>query len=175
MSEFESPAKSGGAMKTVILVVAGLYVLASLYLLINMKGRIDALEAGQATAVAQQDKLNQRITSNEADQKATSVTLAEKMGITEKELEARTAELRRQQRASIAKLQKEVDETNQKLGELQGKKEGNQRFVMSKEQQVELEKFKQKRADANQQHKRHFDSRKNCRDDAAHLHCSAVY
>jgi ABC-type uncharacterized transport system involved in gliding motility auxiliary subunit len=51
--------------------------------------------------------------------------------------------------AEIAKLQKEVDETNQKLGELQGKKEGNQRFIMSKEQQEELEKFKQKRADAN--------------------------
>jgi ABC-type uncharacterized transport system involved in gliding motility auxiliary subunit len=49
----------------------------------------------------------------------------------------------------IAKLQKEVEETNQKLGELQGKKEGNQRFVMSKEQQEEMEKFKQKRADAN--------------------------
>jgi ABC-type uncharacterized transport system involved in gliding motility auxiliary subunit len=51
--------------------------------------------------------------------------------------------------AEIGKLQKEVDETNQKLSELQGKKEGNQRFVLSKEQQEEMEKFKQKRADAN--------------------------
>jgi ABC-type uncharacterized transport system involved in gliding motility auxiliary subunit len=51
--------------------------------------------------------------------------------------------------AEIAKLQKEVDETNQKLSELQGKKEGNQRFVLSKEQQEEMEKFKQKRAEAN--------------------------
>ncbi len=51
--------------------------------------------------------------------------------------------------AEIAKVQKEVDETNQKLSELQGKKEGNQRFVLSQEQQEEMEKFKQKRADAN--------------------------
>jgi len=51
--------------------------------------------------------------------------------------------------AEIAKLQKEVDETNQKLNELQGKKEGNQRFVLSKEQQEAMEKFKQKRAEAN--------------------------
>jgi len=49
----------------------------------------------------------------------------------------------------IGKLQKEADEANQKLSELQGKKEGNQRFVMSKEQQEEIEKFKKKRADAN--------------------------
>ncbi len=123
MSEFESPAKSGGAMKTVLLVVAGLYMLASLYLMINMKGRIDTLEAGQATAVAQQDKLGQRITSNEADQKATSATLAEKMGITEKELEARTAELRRQQRASISKLQKEqAEQISAVTGQVEGVK-----------------------------------------------------
>jgi ABC-type uncharacterized transport system involved in gliding motility auxiliary subunit len=51
--------------------------------------------------------------------------------------------------AEIGKLQKEADEANQKLSELQGKKEGNQRFVLSKEQQEEMEKFKQKRADAN--------------------------
>jgi ABC-type uncharacterized transport system involved in gliding motility auxiliary subunit len=49
----------------------------------------------------------------------------------------------------IAKLQKEADEANQKLNELQSKKEGNQRFIVSKEQQEEIEKFKKKRADAN--------------------------
>ncbi len=51
--------------------------------------------------------------------------------------------------AEIAKLQKEVDETNQKLTELQGKKEGNQRAFLSKEQQEEIEKFKRKRVEAN--------------------------
>ena len=56
--------------------------------------------------------------------------------------------------AEIAKLQKEVDETNQKLAELQGKKEAGQRFVMSKEQQEEVEKFKQGRAQANKKLKR---------------------
>ncbi len=49
----------------------------------------------------------------------------------------------------IAKIQREVDETNQKLGELQGKKEAGQRNILSKEQQEEIEKFKQKRASAN--------------------------
>jgi ABC-type uncharacterized transport system involved in gliding motility auxiliary subunit len=49
----------------------------------------------------------------------------------------------------IAKIQREVDETNQKLGELQGKKEAGQRNILSKEQQEEIEKFKQKRAQAN--------------------------
>ena len=56
--------------------------------------------------------------------------------------------------AEIAKLQKEVDETNQKLNEMQGKKQGNQRFVLSKEQQEEMEKFKQSRAEANKKLKK---------------------
>jgi len=64
--------------------------------------------------------------------------------------------------AEIANLQKEVDETNQKLGALQGQKEAGQRFVMSKEQQEEIEKFKQKRAQANKQLK---DTRRNLRHD----------
>ena len=54
----------------------------------------------------------------------------------------------------IAQVQKEVDETNQKLNEMQGKKQGNQRFVLSPEQQAEMEKFKQKRAEANKKLKK---------------------
>ena len=56
--------------------------------------------------------------------------------------------------AEIAKVQKEVDETNQKLNEMQGKKQGNQRFVLSPEQQAEMDKFKQKRAEANKKLKK---------------------
>jgi chromosome segregation ATPase len=121
MSESESPEKSGGAMKAVLVVVAGLYILASLYLLFEMKGRIATLEAGQATATAQAGKLGQRIDSNEADLKATAATLAEKLGITEKELAARTNELRRQQSASITKLRKEQSE---QIGAVSGQVEG---------------------------------------------------
>ena len=59
------------------------------------------------------------------------------------------AEANARYQAEIAKLQKEVEEVNQKVNELQGKKEAGQRFVLSKEQQDEIEKFKQKRAEAN--------------------------
>jgi ABC-type uncharacterized transport system involved in gliding motility auxiliary subunit len=68
-----------------------------------------------------------------------------------KEMQARATE---RYQAEISKLQKEVDETNQKVNELEGKKETNQRFVLSKEQQEEIEKFKQKRAQANKQLKK---------------------
>src|SRR6185436_8763705 len=64
------------------------------------------------------------------------------------------AEAQAKYQEQIAKLQHEADEANRKLSELQGKKEAGQRFVMSKEQQEEIEKFKQKRADANKKLKR---------------------
>lgn len=48
----------------------------------------------------------------------------------------------------IAKLQKEQEETQQRVNELQGKKEPGQKFVLSKEQMEEIEKFRQKSAEA---------------------------
>jgi len=51
--------------------------------------------------------------------------------------------------AEISRLQKEADEANQKLSELEGKKDPGQRFVRSKEQQEEIEKFTQKKVEAN--------------------------
>jgi ABC-type uncharacterized transport system involved in gliding motility auxiliary subunit len=51
--------------------------------------------------------------------------------------------------AEISRLQKEAAEANQKLGELEGKKDPGQRFVRSKEQQEEIEKFTQKKVEAN--------------------------
>ncbi len=68
-----------------------------------------------------------------------------------KEMQAQ-AQARYQEK--IASLQKQVDETNHKLSELQGKKEAGQRFVLSKEQQEEIERFKAQRAKANKDLKR---------------------
>jgi ABC-type uncharacterized transport system involved in gliding motility auxiliary subunit len=52
-------------------------------------------------------------------------------------------------REELEKLQKEANEANQKISELQSKKEAGQRFIMSKEQQEEYDKFKKKKAEAN--------------------------
>ncbi|MGH9579844.1 MAG: hypothetical protein ACRD2R_02520, partial [Terriglobales bacterium] len=110
MSDYESPPQSGGSMRYVLLAVAGLYVLASLYLLFDMRGKIATLEAAQATSTANQQQMGARLDSSEARVKATTEMLAEKLGMTEKELEARTAELQRQQKVSVSRLMKEQKE-----------------------------------------------------------------
>ena len=76
-----------------------------------------------------------------------------------KEMQAK-AQARYQEQ--IARLQKDADDANRKLSELAGKKEAGQRFVLSKEQQDEIEKFKQSRASANKKLK---EVRRNLRQD----------
>ncbi|MFM1770499.1 MAG: hypothetical protein RJA22_3028 [Verrucomicrobiota bacterium] len=62
----------------------------------------------------------------------------------------------------INQLQRQADEANAKINELQGKKEAGQRFVLSKEQAQEIENFKQQRAKANKDLK---ETRRNLRQD----------
>jgi hypothetical protein len=66
-----------------------------------------------------------------------------------KQIEA-VAEARGQ--AKIAELQQSLQETQQRLGELQQqKKDANQRFILSPEQQAELENFRKKQAEVSRE------------------------
>src|SRR5271169_4372111 len=66
MSEYDSPPKIGGGTTTVwkvIAGVAGVYVLASLFLMFEARGRIGNLEAGQTATAATLEKLTQHLES----------------------------------------------------------------------------------------------------------------
>lgn len=103
MYEYDAPPKTGGRMQVVLLATAAVYVLVSLLLLFNMRGRLSKLEAGQVT-------LNQSMESAAAHTQATTDALARKLGMTENELQARTEELQRQHKASISQLAKQQKE-----------------------------------------------------------------
>jgi ABC-type uncharacterized transport system involved in gliding motility auxiliary subunit len=53
--------------------------------------------------------------------------------------------------AKIKELEDSLSETRQRLSELQQAKQGNQRFILSPEQEAEIEKFRKKEADVNAQ------------------------
>jgi ABC-type uncharacterized transport system involved in gliding motility auxiliary subunit len=65
-------------------------------------------------------------------------------------------------RDKIKKVEESLQETQKRLNELQAKKEKGQRFVLSKEQQEEVEKFKKKEAESKKELK---EVRKNLRQD----------
>ena len=111
--EHDSPPKTGGGMKTawqVIAGIAGVYVLASVFLMFEARGRIGKLETDQTAAAVTLEKLAQHLDSTDSTMRASTDALAQNLGMTVKELEARTAQLQQQQRASVSQLQKEQKE-----------------------------------------------------------------
>jgi hypothetical protein len=101
----ESPAPSHagrtGILTYVLLAIAAIYVIASLYLLYDMRGRLMALEQKEQTLETAQAELNNRIHATSSEFKQ---ALSSEVGMTKQEIAQRAAELERQQKASAAKL-----------------------------------------------------------------------
>lgn len=68
-----------------------------------------------------------------------------------REMEAKAQE---QYRGKIKALEDSLAETQNKLNELQSKKDANQRFILSPEQKAELDKFRKQQVDANKELKK---------------------
>jgi hypothetical protein len=95
-----SVASEGSAGKWILLALAVIYVAGSLYFIFDLRGRLDKMSKDQAASSTQIADLSKRMQSAEADDE----TLATQLGMTKKEMAARSAELMRQQKASEARL-----------------------------------------------------------------------
>lgn len=90
----------GSVGKWILLLLAVAYVAGSLYFLFNLKSRLDQTSKDLAASNAQIADLGKRMQAAEADDE----TLAQQIGMTKKELVAKSVELQRQQRASEERL-----------------------------------------------------------------------
>jgi HAMP domain-containing protein len=115
VDEYSNAAPAGGgAMKYFLLALAAIYVVLSLFLLVDLRGRVQKLEAGTADS---QQKMAKRIGDLESSVKASQQALASKLGMTEEQLQKRTAELQKQQRAAETRL---AHEQEQQIGQVTG-------------------------------------------------------
>jgi DNA repair exonuclease SbcCD ATPase subunit len=105
------------AGKWILLLLAVVYVAGSLYLLFDMRGRLDKQGKDQDASKAQVAELSKRMQSAEADDEA----LAKQLGMTKKELNDRAAELQRQQKAAEARL---AEEQKQQISAVSGEVAG---------------------------------------------------
>ena len=94
---------STGIKKNAVFLAAGIYVILSIVLMYDFHSRLSKLEIDTNKTVSGLDK---RLSASESNNRATSEALASKLGMTEKELDARTAQLQSSQR-EIAKTQEE--------------------------------------------------------------------
>ncbi len=108
-------------LKYVLIAVAAIYVVASLYLMYDMRGRIAAMEQKQLSMETAQAELNSRIhaTSSEFKQALTS-----QAGMTKQEIAQRAAELERQQKAAAAKLSAAQSQQGQQIAAVSGEVSG---------------------------------------------------
>jgi len=92
--------------KWLLLLLAVIYVAASLYFLVDLHGQVTKLAHDQAASQKEIGELATRMQSAEAE----TETLGQQVGITKKELAARAQELQRAQRAAEERLAKEQKE-----------------------------------------------------------------
>src|SRR5256886_17308541 len=108
--------------KWVLLLVAIAYVAGSLFLIFNLRGRLDQLSKDQAASSAQIAELTKRMQSAEASDE----TLAQQVGITKKELASRAAAITRAQRAAEARL---AEQQKQQISAVSGEVAGGKTDV----------------------------------------------
>jgi chromosome segregation ATPase len=114
-------AEGGGTVKYVMLAVAGIYVLLSLYVMFDMRGRIATLEEKQGATTAAQQELEKKINQTGSSLKASIGAVADKAGMTEQQLAEKTKDLQRSQKASEARL---AQQQKEQIGAVSGQVEG---------------------------------------------------
>ncbi|MGH9524807.1 MAG: hypothetical protein ACRD3E_19970, partial [Terriglobales bacterium] len=111
-------------LRYVLLGAAMLYVIVSLYFIVDMSGRIAKLEDGQKAATADTAQLLKKLGMTDTNLKQAEQTqeqLASKLGSTQKQVVARTSELAKQQKEAEQRL---TEETKQQVGAVSGEVAG---------------------------------------------------
>ena len=132
-------------LKGALLTLAAIYVIASLYLLFDMRGRLAAVEKKQAALELAQADLNDRIhaTSSEFQQ-----ALSSQVGETKQQIAERAAELEHQQKAAAARLSAEQNQQGKQIAAVTGEVSGVKSDVGSAK--VDIQKTQADLATTNQ-------------------------
>ncbi len=116
-----SPSRGGEILKYVLLGVGIIYVIASLYLIYDLRTRLAAMEQKEQTLETAQVELGNRIHATSSEFKQ---ALSSEVGMTKQELARRAAELDRQQKAAAAKLSAEQSQQGQQIAAVSGEVSG---------------------------------------------------
>ncbi|MFB3813785.1 MAG: hypothetical protein ACE14L_06710 [Terriglobales bacterium] len=113
-----STGSSNSVLRIVLLAIAVVYVIASLYFIFETRSRLADLEKAQQASIKE---LSHRLAETNTNVKTSTEALAARLGMTEQDLQARmasrAAELERQQRASEQRL---VKQQKEQIGQVSG-------------------------------------------------------
>jgi len=115
------PPEKSSILKWVLLAAAAIYVIASLYLMYDMRTRILSLEQKEGALETVQVDLGKRLHATSSEFKD---ALASQAGLTKQELAERAAELERAQKAAAARLAAEQNSQSKQLAAVSGEVTG---------------------------------------------------
>jgi hypothetical protein len=116
----EQAAQGDTVLRNVLLGVAAIYVVVSLFLLFSLRSRVQGLEQKQQTLEASDKELRDKLHLTNKTISESVQALGSKVGMTQEEIERRTAELHRQQQQAEAKLTAEQRKTQQAVSQVSG-------------------------------------------------------
>jgi len=116
----EQAAQGDTVLRNVLLGVAAIYVVVSLFLLFSLRSRVQGLEQKQQTLEASDKELRDKLHLANKTISESVQALGSKVGMTQEEIERRTAELHRQQQQAEAKLTAEQRKTQQAVSQVSG-------------------------------------------------------
>jgi hypothetical protein len=119
----EMPQNEGGnaVVRTVLLVVAAVYMIGSAIFMVQAHNRISDLEQRQA---AERKELARKFDEAEGKTRASLNVLAEKVGMTHKELSKKTTDLQTAEKATESRLKADEESTRQQIGAVSGEVNG---------------------------------------------------
>lgn len=120
----ETPERNYSSLFVAGLVLAILASIGGLIWSYTLSARLAKSETALAAATQENDKLANALRETNARLKVTSETLGQSVGMTQKQLETRAADLMRRQQADSSRLQKQQTETRQQIGAVSGEVAG---------------------------------------------------
>ncbi len=116
----QQAADRDNVLRNVLLGVAAIYVVVSLFLLFSLRSRVQGLEQKQQTLEASDKELRDKLHITSKTMSESVEALGSKVGMTQEEIARRTAELTRQQQQAEAKLTAEQRKTQQQVSQVSG-------------------------------------------------------
>jgi len=113
---YEAPAESSNTLRNVLLAIAALYVVGSLFALVTLRSQIEKLEQRAAQAESSQAVLEKNLAATKTELKNDTAAVASAVGMTQKQLTQRASELRAQQKESESRLAAEQKKQAAALG-----------------------------------------------------------
>ncbi|MGE5110216.1 MAG: hypothetical protein ACM3JB_05110 [Acidobacteriaceae bacterium] len=122
MSEdnYVAPAGESNLVRNLIYAVAGIYVVLSLFLIFDLRSRVQSVEQQQKSTLAAQKEIQDKLHMTSSAMAQSMQSVEQKVGETKEEFTKRTAELQRKQQAGFSQLTEEQKKQQQQVSQVSG-------------------------------------------------------